>query len=510
MDTSNKEFKPSDFWPEAEKMLDAHFNRKRAVKRWIFVSTLALLFLSFGAWWMFNIENKPQIVSEKTVSIEQKKEINQSNNSLIAAQNEANTTPEPKKESIENTNESPTIQSNNSKENKTSNTPNSITSSETTNRTIENEYSAEKTENVAVRDPNVFQSESIESKSTTTNRKEKKSTKNSALNTAPQSNLLTPLSNSTTALIDVKKGLENSALNRMLIKSNLLSDYQQYTSDSLMLVEVEIHQPNRKIKRQSYWGVSAYSGLFITQSRLTYPSNPDYTSKRTNEESYLLTNSTGINFSTSWGKWKFSSGFEYNTYGETTNYTNQVKGNIQSINTTPLTSIDTTFVQYFNYYQGNEYVQTQSILSFDTLMVSDTTTTQGWVTGNLPAEYSGGRNQYTYIEIPLHVSYKWIESKRWNSEMYGGVSLGIFQKARGFVPTRDLSTFERLEDVSEFRKTVWNFRFGIRANYKLGQHLSAWAGIEQRNMLQSIFTGSQGVNQRYRSIGVQVGVNWTF
>jgi hypothetical protein len=553
MDTSNKEFKPSDFWPDAEKMLDAHFNRKRALKRWSIFTAFIFLAVGTATWWLLQPEEKESKLSLNTQQIaQQDSKVNPTsatNLSLNDLKNEAELSKNQTDDNTKNGESSKSIHDLNDIKKQQIENENSLDQS-TLNSTIKSNRNNSKTASVFGTNKQDKNDSNNQTEQTQSNRKNVTGLKldenaGSDLNNQTeiaQTNTTTAFENGNSdnqteqsqsnrlTKVDSNLADNSTSPNNAKVKAKLATlpnqsiDYQtldfmknknynpiEYNllSDSLAVVEIQKIDYSLPKVKGIVWRLNAYTGFFISQPNVRYANNPDYENKRNNEESSLLVNSTGIEITRILGKWNVSTGLEINQYGESTQYKNQVLGNIQTVNTTPISVVDSSIIQFFNYYQGNEYVQTQTVLSYDTLFLSDTTTTTGLINGNLPDSYNS-KNRFTYIEIPIRFGYQWFQSKRISSEVYGGLSLDIFQKASGYQPNRDLSAFERIEDINEFRKYILNYRIGINASYRFYKNLSLTAAVEHRNMLQSVWNSSYGVNQRYRSIGLQMGLRWAF
>lgn len=558
MDTSNKEFKPSDFWPDAEKMLDAHFNRKRALKRWSIFATFIFLTVGTATWWLLKPEEKESKNSINTQQIAQQDlKVDPASSPKVTLDNLINETELSKNNTEENTKNGESSKRihglNDTKKQQFENE--NMSGQNTSNSTIKSNRNNSKTASVFGTNKQDKNDSNNQTEQTQSNRKTAAGLKldenaGSDLNNQTeivQKNTTTALeldkntngnlSNQTEqsksnnfASVDSNLADNSMSMNNTKVKAkaatqpNQSIDFQtldfmqnknynpiEYNllSDSLAVVEIQKIDYSLPKVKGIVWRLNAHTGFFISQPNVRYANNADYENKRNNEESSLLVNTTGIEISRILGKWNISTGLEINQYGESTQYKNQVLGNIQTINTTPISVVDSSIIQFFNYYQGNEYVQTQTVLSYDTLFLSDTTNTTGLINGNLPDSYNS-KNRFTYIEIPVRFGYQWFQSKRISSEVYGGLSLGIFQKASGYQPNRDLSAFERIEDINEFRKYILNYRIGINASYRFYKNLSLSAAVEHRNMLQSVWNSSYGVNQRYRSIGLQMGLRWAF
>lgn len=531
MDTSNKEFQPSDFWPGAEKMLDAHFKKKRTIKRWSFLVTLFLLIVGSTTWWMLRSEDNNSKTKKRSLYTNQQNHVpNQtlsSSNSLEDKTNDAqsfNNKIESKSKNAEATNSIEGIEEikEQQPENKSSldnETLNSSIKSNQKNTNTAFDLEADKQEK---EDPRHQTATSLQNTKTSLDLDNKVGGDFKNQTEASPTNGITKVDSSavgqsvsqsnskpvTKSAIQPIQSVSFQTLDVMQIRNYSPIAYN-YFSDSLAMIEIQKIDYLLPKTKNLNWRLMAYSGFFISNPKVSYATNADYVNKRNSEESTMLNNSAGIELARIMGKWNVSAGLEFNQYGESTNYKNQVIGNIQSVNFSPITVVDSTIVEYFNYYQGNEYTQTQTVLSFDTLLLSDTTNTTGLINGNLPESYNT-KNRYTYIEIPIRLGYQWFQSGRISSEVYGGLSLGMFQKASGYLPNRELSAFEQIEDQNEFRKYIVNYRLGMSASYRFYKNLSLTAAVEHRNMLQSIWKSSYGVNQRYRAVGLQLGLRWAF
>jgi hypothetical protein len=114
------------------------------------------------------------------------------------------------------------------------------------------------------------------------------------------------------------------------------------------------------------------------------------------------------------------------------------------------------------------------------------------------------------VEIPLVLHYDLIQKRKFSAGIQTGVSLGILQQKRGYYLDAQLSEFTNLKDSKDFNQLVWNARVGLDIRYYFHPATSVFLRPEFRTNLQSIFTPATGINQRYQSLGLAIGISKSF
>ncbi len=525
------QFNAKDFWPDAEQMLDAHFRRKRII-RYSLVAA-ALVVTSAVVVFLFNREELTLSVFQtssvsKTKNAEQsnptetpkysatQEETKLENRQNFNADNKSQNTPTLKKETtpIANVNQasdsapevenqkSPGIKSEGKKLNtkkwsetakpqNTSKLPNSVSQSGPEKEAL---YAGNKANEPVI----VNQNTRIEKPENLLN-----TGKNNNSSIAANSNL---------AEINAKNSGGNQANKtgeritapeiENLFPLNFLSEKnpQELISGS----PIESIKSQSKLRNSATY-VEVRSGLFYHQAR-HFGGTTTYQNRRSNEERADLSWIHSLQISKSLGNWRFNSGIELSSYGEKTQYNNWVDGLVTTLQNGQQIVSDSLLSTRFNYYLGNEFTESVIEVVSDTLITQDTLKVAGTVAGNLPDGYSNGRNRYRYFEIPVSIGYRLMNHKRFNLRIQAGISAAFLQGASGFMLNPNNTAFLRLEEAENLQRILWNFRGGLRFDYAFINGISVFAQAEYRGMLNSVFQNASGLNSRYSSVGISLGL----
>jgi len=120
------------------------------------------------------------------------------------------------------------------------------------------------------------------------------------------------------------------------------------------------------------------------------------------------------------------------------------------------------------------------------------------------------QNKYTYLEIPLIFGYE-ITRNKFSYTLRAGLITGIFLNAKGSnISFDDSKTITSLNKELPFLKTNFTLLFGCGLNYKLTENYSLISEFMYRKSLNSLFDNSYPVSQKYNTIGLKLGVRYTF
>ncbi len=544
------QFNAKDFWPDAERMLDAHFRRKRIIRYSLI--TAALLITSSVLVFLLNREafnpSTPQTTAlPKVVRTE-----------ATDAQENSNTQSEPTEKSVENTEnldaeksvQYPSTRNNGVKPEKSANDVEaSISGANKKNNRIEKSNALTPQQRKSPQTQNSQRNENL-GKVATSNSTEKEnytalsnvnrplkteeagrskqngdqqivsSQAENSKNENAQVLLNAQVASNTTneagksdldkkaetvaknGLTNVSESLNNTGVETIL-PLNFLSERNSGNNSSMS--PIETFKPQGKSKRSSVY-LDVQSGVYFHQSRHLGGSTI-YQDRRNQEESDDFSWMHALHIRKAVGKWLINTGLESSSYGEKTQYVNSVDGFIATLQNNQVITSDSLVSTRFNYYLGNEFSESVVEIVSDTLFTQDTLKVAGKVAGNLPDGYSNGRNRYRYVEIPLSLGYTVIDSRRFRIGLQAGVSAAILQSASGFMINQNNTAFLRLEEAQNLQNVLWNFRGGLRFDYAFINGISVFANAEYRGMLRSVFQNTSGLNSRYSSAGISLGLS---
>ncbi len=293
------------------------------------------------------------------------------------------------------------------------------------------------------------------------------------------------------------------SLNALSFNSQLLIDDKEISIDNLQPAFSPI-----KNHRKNVFQYELSTSVFYVNKKLSANQYKEYESRREAEENSTWFVSYGFGVKYRLNNWTINSGLELNQYGEKTNYNAYLKGDVISVSNYNSLVFDTLLTPYNSYIQGNEYQNYNTEYFTDTILVFDTTSVEGEVEAN-SSEFNS-KTMLSYVEIPLSISYEIPLSGRLTAGIHAGASLGFLRERRGYYLDPQLFEFVDLRDVQTFNSMMINARAGLDLNYYLSPGLAIFTRTEYRGSLKSVFDKASGINQRYLSYGLTLGVSKTF
>lgn len=175
----------------------------------------------------------------------------------------------------------------------------------------------------------------------------------------------------------------------------------------------------------------------------------------------------------------------------------------------------TRYLQQFNYnykHQTGGFFKTDTVETYYTLSGIDTSwfyvTDSAYVDKQILLSNYREQNRFSYLEIPLSVSYTFYHH---NFELYvsGGVIMGILPKAIGrFVdPKADYPAIS-LADIA-LNPFVLSFTGGTGVRFALNNQAGLFSEVAYRQQLNSIFR-NYPVSARFGSLMLRFGFSYNF
>jgi hypothetical protein len=557
---TNQHYKPEDFWPDAEKLLDKHFAQKSkfGFKGGI-IAGMALLIGSLSIWLFLRNYDSNQVASssEKTTKNLYKSE-NQTNhpakkqeisnyqtNDLKLTKTEQEKTSSDLKNPEKSPTASPFIENASKTEtNKVANTgskaelnqlkkPNDESTWRSEKPKTKNHFSQTKQNEF---DPKLKAatnegSNSPALPSENTGKNQSLSNLRIGTNVVSKSSGNTPDLNKNAAPHSIQKTLnpssEKSGLNSNASSANSsigktnqfkcvtlnplkYAGIQQETLSEFIVTSPTTYEASSAEKKKPKPVISCQlgAGLFNVSKRLSSSTNPDYVNRRRAEEQQTNYASWMFGAKIQYKRFALNTGIELNQYGEQIKYSNWLMGNSNLVNNSWSPTIDSLVNVGHYYIQGNEFTQTNIQYITDSVLVSDTSIVYGQKASD--ASEFNSKTMFSYIEIPFVLDYEIYAQKRFTFALRSGVSVGFLKERRGYYLDNNLEEFTELNKATVFRSTMWNMRLGIDLNYYIVPKTSIFIRPEFRANLQSTFKSETGITQKYRAYGVMIGISRSF
>jgi len=565
--SANDNYKIEDFWPGAEELLDQHFNKKPGGAKPIVYLGAALLVCSAVAYYFLSGDSN--VSQSKPLTHSSQMENNQSNstssNTTISV-SEFNTT-EKNLETNSNS-ESPsanTIQSNSLTDQHIpsqtesitplkTNTNKKIASGTTTNSNVQKSNptainqserpvntkkelnnSTINSDNTAINSNQLASERNAVSQTSLAINSEKEniaiagntsakqtinnvevegnsvanSTNNSVTELPASTSLYKPQTSSENALSQAESAKLFAQSVEVLAGIKIPLVQQEFKEQTIAPLNSEEELAKYPVKVKKYaFSYQAGFGVYSVNKHLSATNMDAYIYRRNAEESQAMFASYQLGVQVQMKRWGLSSGLEYSSYGEKIQYDNWLNGFQNSVQTNTNYQTDSSYNTHFYYVRGNEFTFTSLVEQTDTLITYDTTQIAGKITADVSKVNS--RTQFSYVEIPLVLHYDLIQKRKFSAGIQTGVSLGILQQKRGYYLDAQLSEFTNLKDSKDFNQLVWNARVGLDIRYYFHPATSVFLRPEFRTNLQSIFTPATGINQRYQSLGLAIGISKSF
>jgi len=257
-------------------------------------------------------------------------------------------------------------------------------------------------------------------------------------------------------------------------------------------------------KNSDRYFVKIGSGINYVDKKLNSTDYPNYVSRRNSEENAALYSSFNLHFGLIKKKFSLSTGLEMNQYGENIKFNNWLIADVETIQQNTIYFSDSTANTVNYYIQGIEFSQTNFSYSTDSSFVYDTTLVKSQISSDL-SNFSG-RTLFSYVEIPVVLEYSLFNYRSFALTVQSGASLGLLRASRGHYLSPELTELTEHSKNSNLRKTIFSGRVGISLNWATGAKTSVFIRPEYRFQLQSVFNKPFGIDQRYQTMGLQIGV----
>ncbi|MCB0820668.1 MAG: hypothetical protein KDC13_08595, partial [Bacteroidetes bacterium] len=143
----------------------------------------------------------------------------------------------------------------------------------------------------------------------------------------------------------------------------------------------------------------------------------------------------------------------------------------------------------------------------DSLIYYDTITTNGWNAAGLPENFSA-INSFSYLEIPIRIGYRYSINSKWSVAARTAISFGFLQKASGYVPSSDYSTWIELSPGTPLKRNSQSYRINLQLAWTPSNRWELYLQPEFRKLYSNIWMGSQNTKETFNSWGMQFGISY--
>ncbi len=120
---------------------------------------------------------------------------------------------------------------------------------------------------------------------------------------------------------------------------------------------------------------------------------------------------------------------------------------------------------------------------------------------------NSGFNRLEYFEIPLTLGYRF-DKNLFSVEINAGGSVGFFVYSDFKAPS--FSDYEEIDNVGQINKAMFNVIANASVFYHLNNKTSVFVSPYYKGNMNSIFRDSYPVNQKFKTFGLNFGVNFRF
>ncbi len=232
------------------------------------------------------------------------------------------------------------------------------------------------------------------------------------------------------------------------------------------------------------WNVSLYTGPTMISKTTSGNVSDNYLNKRDAEEKNITTINYGIEASYFFTKnINLSTGLNYLTYGENINYSEV----INSTNNSIITSY-------------NQTITFDSILGFDTTYTPVYT---NQIVNETIIDSQTNKNRYSYLHIPFMIGYK-VQLNKIGINVKVGGSLAFLIQKNGEHLNTEMTGIE----TADMKNMIYNIVTSSKFSYPI-KKIDLF--IEPRYQFKaSNFLNNSLVNQKYSSLGVNIGASIKF
>ena len=265
----------------------------------------------------------------------------------------------------------------------------------------------------------------------------------------------------------------------------------QITSPDSVFFGYNAMKPNNpSSKKSGSFSVNVYAGPSYSSAFISGTSS-EYILYRETHEKEKPGIAFGADIKWHMKNWTLSTGLTYSVINQYRSY----NYNYQEYNPgQSYFEVDTTWVWVYD--APNHGLPVISNIDSTWVKVYDTKTID-----------NSGRNQLSYLEIPLRLGYLFHEG-RFSVEVNAGVSLGFLLFSNMKLP--EINNYQQVNKVSDLNTTMLNATAGATVYFHLNRKTSIFAAPYYKQNLQSVFRNNYDQKQQFNTLGINFGVSFIF
>ena len=221
----------------------------------------------------------------------------------------------------------------------------------------------------------------------------------------------------------------------------------------------------------------------------------------------------GVTFNISHKRWELSTGIAYYEFEEDFGYDHEYAENNPIMVETyveiePLHTIDTINYEFVFNSVDSSFVSAPVI--HETWISQYDTVQEEIPSWTYETKNYDNLNKYTYLNIPIHIGYKFYDRNRISFLARAGADVGIFlnAKGKGFSLSDRTAIVQMDESDLPFAKTNIAWRIGMAAHYRFDERLTLSMEPWYRAGTQSIYKSSHPVSTKIGAMGINLGLRF--
>ena len=288
--------------------------------------------------------------------------------------------------------------------------------------------------------------------------------------------------------------IESSSLQKQFFLSQLESANVDFLifllpDTSLMGMNRRTDLPAPGIKKQ-WLSLNIFIGPSYSQSLLS-GNDSEYLGLRNTNEANTNSFSVGSDLKVHIKNFVITTGINYAVYNQNRYYKN-------------IYQVYSPEDSYYEY--DTTWVYVYDPPDYGTPVVSSIDSTWKEVYNQVIDDYSGV-NRVEYFEIPLMLGYRY-NRNLFTIELNAGASAGFLVYSNIKAPS--LSNHDEIVSIDNMNKTMFNFMANMSVYYQINRTTSLFVSPYYKQNLNSIYEENYPINQKFKTFGLNFGVNVRF
>ena len=165
---------------------------------------------------------------------------------------------------------------------------------------------------------------------------------------------------------------------------------------------------------------------------------------------------------------------------------------------------DSKYSTVNNYTLDSVFVATSYLIGSESVFVYDSLEVER---SDTLIHYDNIKGSYSYLEIPLEISYTIIKSKKFTVNVMTGITTSILLKKQDQLMNKD----GIVEDITNASvNTFFSLQTGVNGGYQLVENMTIWANFTYIKGIQPMYSKNHFPLQKVDFIGIGTGVSYKF